>query len=57
MQTRHGGPYDSLLLSALAPLLECGLAHAKRAVRSQTLVFWNATFATADMLDYPESLK
>ncbi|XP_022090786.1 telomere-associated protein RIF1-like isoform X2 [Acanthaster planci] len=57
VQTRYGGPYNSAFLATVSPLLESGLTHPKRTIKSHTLVFWNATFATVQSLEYPESLK
>ena len=49
--------FDSHLLSALAPLLDVTLTHARRTVRSTTLQFWTATFAKCSRLDYPDKLR
>ncbi|XP_038045244.1 telomere-associated protein RIF1-like [Patiria miniata] len=57
VQTRYGGPYNSAFLASVSPLLESGLTHPKRAIKSHGLVFWNATFATVESLEYPEPLK
>ncbi|XP_013418848.1 telomere-associated protein RIF1-like [Lingula anatina] len=57
VQGRYSGPYDSHLLSTLAPLLEVTFLNSRRGIKNQTVLFWNATFARAAPLQYPESLR
>ncbi|KPP78996.1 telomere-associated protein RIF1-like, partial [Scleropages formosus] len=47
----------SELLGLLAPLLCVLLLHKSKGVRSLITQFWNATFANAPVLTYPEELK
>lgn len=57
VQTRHGGPYDSDFLTVMSPLLEVTFCHPKRSIKNHTVMFWNATFANSQSLDYPEGLR
>uniref|UniRef100_A0A8C9SBH4 Replication timing regulatory factor 1 n=1 Tax=Scleropages formosus TaxID=113540 RepID=A0A8C9SBH4_SCLFO len=57
LQTRCVLAYDSELLGLLAPLLCVLLLHKSKGVRSLITQFWNATFANAPVLTYPEELK
>ncbi|CAB1347035.1 unnamed protein product, partial [Coregonus sp. 'balchen'] len=49
--------YDDELLSLLSPLLCVLFLHRRKHVRSLITQFWNATFANALVLVYPEELK
>lgn len=33
------------------------LGHPKRSIKNHAIMFWNATFAHADVLNYPENLR
>ena len=33
------------------------LAHPKRSIKNHAIMFWNATFAHAEVLNYPENLR
>lgn len=57
IQARHNGPYDTHFLQDMAPLLQHSFLHSRRAIKNQTIILWNATFASASSLDYPEELK
>jgi len=57
VQTRHGGPYNSDFLTVMSPLLEVTFCHPKRSIKNHTVMFWNATFANSQNLDYPEGLR
>ncbi|CAL8370380.1 unnamed protein product [Arctogadus glacialis] len=57
LQTRSTLDYDDQLLLHLAPLLCVAFPHKNKALRTQATHFWNATFAKASSLAYPEELK
>ncbi|NXL89475.1 RIF1 protein, partial [Alectura lathami] len=57
LQSHCTGSYDSELLEQLSPLLCAIFQHKSRQVRRQCACFWNATFAKATALKYPEELK
>uniref|UniRef100_H3A8Z1 Replication timing regulatory factor 1 n=1 Tax=Latimeria chalumnae TaxID=7897 RepID=H3A8Z1_LATCH len=56
-QSRYTGAYDSELLELLSPLLSVMFLHKSKSIRNQTAQFWNATFAKATTLVYPQTLK
>ncbi|XP_077717819.1 telomere-associated protein RIF1 isoform X1 [Canis aureus] len=53
----YTGTYDSELLEQISPLLCIIFLHKNKHIRKQSAQFWNATFAKATMLTYPEELK
>ncbi|XP_074858060.1 telomere-associated protein RIF1 isoform X2 [Carettochelys insculpta] len=57
LQSHYTGFYDSDLLEQLSPLLCIIFLHKSKQLRIQSAQFWNATFAKATMLTYPEELK
>ncbi|CAL8343119.1 unnamed protein product [Boreogadus saida] len=57
LQSRSTLDYDDQLLLHLAPLLCVAFRHKNKALRTQATHFWNATFAKASSLTYPEELK
>ncbi|XP_051479456.1 telomere-associated protein RIF1 isoform X2 [Apus apus] len=57
IQSHCTGSYDSELLEQLSPLLCAVFQHKSKQIRSQCALFWNATFAKAASLTYPEELK
>ncbi|CAM5088839.1 unnamed protein product [Natator depressus] len=57
LQSHYTGFYDSDLLEQLSPLLCIIFLHKSKQIRSQSAQFWNATFAKATVLTYPEELK
>ncbi|KAL9968125.1 hypothetical protein ACROYT_G026458 [Oculina patagonica] len=57
IQSRHCGPYNSDLLAVMSPLLEVTLGHPKRNIKNHAVMFWNATFARSQTLNYPEKLR
>ncbi|XP_033103154.1 telomere-associated protein RIF1-like [Anneissia japonica] len=57
VQNRIKGPYDNKLLMILSPILEKTISHPKGSFKSQSVLFWNATFGKAKQLDYPDSIK
>ncbi|XP_065180707.1 telomere-associated protein RIF1-like [Sycon ciliatum] len=57
VQSRYNQPFTSELLAAMSPAVASAIDHTNRAVRTRTLVFWNATFATATVLEYPAVLR
>ncbi|NXG66672.1 RIF1 protein, partial [Hemiprocne comata] len=57
VQSHCTGSYDSELLEQLSPLLCAVFQHRSKQIRSQCALFWNATFAKAASLTYPEELK
>ncbi|NXW94501.1 RIF1 protein, partial [Alopecoenas beccarii] len=57
VQCHCAGAYDSDLLEQLCPLLCVLFQHRSRPIRTQCAHFWNATFAKATALTYPEDLK
>ncbi|XP_006266218.1 telomere-associated protein RIF1 isoform X4 [Alligator mississippiensis] len=57
LQSHYTGPYDSQLLKQLSPLLHVVFLHKSKQIRNQSAQFWNATFAKATALTYPEELK
>uniref|UniRef100_A0A7M4ENK4 Replication timing regulatory factor 1 n=1 Tax=Crocodylus porosus TaxID=8502 RepID=A0A7M4ENK4_CROPO len=57
LQSHYTGPYDSQLLEQLSPLLHVVFLHKSKQIRNQSAQFWNATFAKAAVLTYPEELK
>uniref|UniRef100_A0A8B9ZKA0 Replication timing regulatory factor 1 n=1 Tax=Anas platyrhynchos TaxID=8839 RepID=A0A8B9ZKA0_ANAPL len=52
-----GGKIDGELLEQLSPLLCVMFQHKSKQIRKQCAHFWNATFAKAASLTYPEELK
>ncbi|KAM6333089.1 telomere-associated protein RIF1 isoform 1-T1 [Podargus strigoides] len=57
LQSHCTGSYDSELLEQLSPLLCVMFQHKSKQIRNQCAQFWNATFAKATSLTYPEELK
>ncbi|KAM9123123.1 telomere-associated protein RIF1 [Pangshura tecta] len=57
LQSHYTGFYDSDLLEQLSPLLCIIFLHKSKQIRNQSAQFWNATFAKATVLTYPEELK
>ncbi|NXR00312.1 RIF1 protein, partial [Sagittarius serpentarius] len=57
LQSHRNGSYDSELLEQLSPLLCAVFQHKSKQIRNQCAHFWNATFAKATLLTYPEELK
>ncbi|KAM7153351.1 telomere-associated protein RIF1 isoform 1-T1 [Macrochelys suwanniensis] len=57
LQSHYTGFYDSDLLEQLSPLLCIIFLHKSKQIRNQSAQFWNATFANATVLTYPEELK
>ncbi|XP_059826278.1 telomere-associated protein RIF1 isoform X3 [Hypanus sabinus] len=57
LQSRYTSAYDSSLLEQLSSLLSTTFLHKNRQIRNQTAQFWNATFAKATTLNYPQLLK
>ncbi|NXT24048.1 RIF1 protein, partial [Syrrhaptes paradoxus] len=57
LQSHCTGSYDSDLLEQLSPLLCVIFQHKSKQIRNQGAHFWNATFAKATSLTYPEELK
>ncbi|TFK14519.1 zinc finger protein ZIC 5 [Platysternon megacephalum] len=57
LQSHYTGFYDSDLLEQLSPLLCMIFLHKSKQIRNQSAQFWNATFAKATVLTYPEELK
>ncbi|XP_038870184.1 telomere-associated protein RIF1-like [Salvelinus namaycush] len=57
LQTCSALAYDDELLSLLSPLLCVLFLHRRKHIRSLVTQFWNATFANALALVYPEELK
>nr|XP_006125726.2 telomere-associated protein RIF1 isoform X1 [Pelodiscus sinensis] len=57
LQSHSTGFYDSELLEQLSPLLCTIFLHRSKQLRNQSALFWNATFAKATMLTYPQELK
>ncbi|XP_052038433.1 telomere-associated protein RIF1 isoform X2 [Apodemus sylvaticus] len=57
LQFSYLGAYDSELLEQLSPLLCIIFLHKNKQIRKQSAVLWNATFAKATALVYPEELK
>ncbi|GAB1286331.1 Telomere-associated protein RIF1 [Apodemus speciosus] len=57
LQFSYLGAYDSELLGQLSPLLCIIFLHKNKQIRKQSAVLWNATFAKATALVYPEELK
>ncbi|XP_077303844.1 telomere-associated protein RIF1 isoform X2 [Lithobates pipiens] len=55
--SRYTGSYDNDLLEALSPLLCAIFLHKNKQFRTQAAQFWNASFAKAATLVYPEELK
>ncbi|XP_011357701.1 telomere-associated protein RIF1 isoform X1 [Pteropus vampyrus] len=53
----YTGTYDSELLEQISPLLCIIFLHKSKQIRKQSAQFWNATFAKATTLIYPEELK
>ncbi len=54
---RYRSDCDSELLALVAPLLGATLLHPRRAVKDRALALWNATFAQAQPLQYPDELR
>ncbi|XP_021006029.1 telomere-associated protein RIF1 isoform X2 [Mus caroli] len=57
LQFSYLGAYDSELLEHLSPLLCITFLHKNKQIRKQSALLWNATFAKATALVYPEELK
>ncbi|MGH0165548.1 UNVERIFIED_CONTAM: hypothetical protein FKN15_048634 [Acipenser sinensis] len=57
LQSRYATAYDDELLEQLAPLLSVLFLHKSKQLRNQIAQFWNATFAKAATLNYPQELK
>ncbi|XP_033900775.3 telomere-associated protein RIF1-like isoform X1 [Acipenser ruthenus] len=57
LQSRYATAYDDELLEQLAPLLSVLFLHKNKQFRNQIAQFWNATFAKAATLNYPQELK
>ncbi|XP_069791044.1 telomere-associated protein RIF1 isoform X2 [Narcine bancroftii] len=57
LQSRYTSAYDSNLLEQLSTLLSTTFLHKNRQIRNQTAQFWNATFAKATVLSYPQQMK
>ncbi|KAM6984966.1 telomere-associated protein RIF1 [Aplochiton taeniatus] len=57
LQTRSNMAYDDELLALLSPLLCVLFLHKSKPLRTLVLQFWNATFASATLLTYPDELK
>ncbi|XP_011237437.1 telomere-associated protein RIF1 isoform X1 [Mus musculus] len=57
LQFSYLGAYDSELLEHLSPLLCVIFLHKNKQIRKQSALLWNATFAKATALVYPEELK
>lgn len=57
IQSRYPGPYDSEALEFFEPILEATLTTPHRSIRNHTLLFWNATFAKATLLNYSDGMK
>ncbi|NXF86251.1 RIF1 protein, partial [Eubucco bourcierii] len=57
LQSHCTGSYDRELLEQLSPLLCVIFQHKSKQIRNQAAQFWNATFAKAAALTYPEELK
>ncbi|XP_064185920.1 telomere-associated protein RIF1 [Anguilla rostrata] len=57
LQTRSSLVFDDELLALLAPLLRALFPHRSKPLRNLATQFWNATFAHAPTLTYPEDLK
>ncbi|NXX50378.1 RIF1 protein, partial [Tricholaema leucomelas] len=57
LQSHCTGSYDRELLEQLSPLLCVIFQHKNKQIRNQAAQFWNATFAKAAALTYPEELK
>ncbi|NWJ01599.1 RIF1 protein, partial [Crypturellus undulatus] len=57
LQSHCTGCFDSELLKQLSPLLGTLFQHRSKQFRNQCAHFWNATFAKATLLTYPEELK
>ncbi|KAK6485217.1 telomere-associated protein RIF1-like [Huso huso] len=57
LQSRYATAYDDELLEQLAPLLSVLFFHKNKQLRNQIAQFWNATFAKAATLNYPQELK
>ncbi|XP_028625012.1 telomere-associated protein RIF1 [Grammomys surdaster] len=57
LQFSYLGAYDSDLLEQLSPLLCIIFLHKSKQIRKQSALLWNATFAKATALAYPEELK
>ncbi|KAJ8025295.1 Telomere-associated protein RIF1 [Holothuria leucospilota] len=57
IQARFPGPYDSESLEVFEPIFDATLSSPHRSIRNHTLLFWSATFAKADSLQYSERMK
>ncbi|MGH0162935.1 UNVERIFIED_CONTAM: hypothetical protein FKN15_044048 [Acipenser sinensis] len=57
LQSRYATACDDELLEKLAPLLSVLFLHKNKQLRNQIAQFWNATFAKAATLNYPQELK
>ncbi|XP_072253639.1 telomere-associated protein RIF1 [Leuresthes tenuis] len=57
LQTRSSLAFDDELLALLSPLLCVAFPHKKKNLRATVTQFWNATFANAAGLTYPEEIR
>ncbi|NXC00498.1 RIF1 protein, partial [Orthonyx spaldingii] len=57
LQCHCPGSCDSELLRQLCPVLSAAFQHRSKQLRQQGAQLWNATFAKASSLTYPEELK
>ncbi|XP_065696752.1 telomere-associated protein RIF1 isoform X2 [Patagioenas fasciata] len=57
VQSHCAGAFDSDLLEQLCPLLCVLFQHRSKPIRTRCAHFWNATFAKAAALAYPDDLK
>lgn len=56
LQTRSTLAFNSDLLELMSPLLSVLFLHKNKHIRNTVTQFWNATFANAVSLNYPEEL-
>ncbi|KAK0327423.1 hypothetical protein LTR82_000938 [Friedmanniomyces endolithicus] len=47
---------DNVLLNALEPMLVAGFSSPHKNIVNDTVLFWNSTFGTNDVLEYPQQL-
>lgn len=57
LQTRSSVAYNDELLALLSPLLCVLFPHKNKHLRTAVTQFWNATFANAVTLTYPEEIR
>ncbi|XP_062390342.1 telomere-associated protein RIF1 [Sardina pilchardus] len=57
LQSRSALQYDDDLLSLLTPLLCETFLHKSKQIRTLVSQFWNATFANALVLNYPDKIR